>query len=100
ATGEGAGVNAAVELMAIPVSGLAPGTASFQVAEGTGVASLKEDFIVAPKGGEGGFSSGGFYSRATATLEVISGVECKLKLNIRRVDAQKLELSFTPCAGS
>jgi hypothetical protein len=98
-TGEGAGVTAPVELMAIPVSGVAPGTASFQVAEGTGVASVTEDFIVAPKGG-GEFTSGGFYPRATALLEVISGVECKLKLNLRRVDAQKLELSFTPCAGS
>jgi hypothetical protein len=96
---QGAGVNAPVELMAIPVSGIAPGVASFQVAPGTGVSSLKEDFIVAPSGG-GAFSSGGFYSRATATLEVIPATECKLKLIIRRLDPQKLELSFTPCAGS
>ncbi len=96
----GAGVNQPVELMAIRVSGVAPGTASFQIGAGTGVPSLSEDFIVAPSGGVGPFLSGGFYSRAAASLEVVGSVECQLKLNIRRLDPQKLELSFTPCAGS
>ena len=92
---EGAGVSAPVEIFSVPVTGMAPGTAHFQVAEGSGVPGLKHDFIVAPSEG-GDFLSGGDYSLAFADLDVLE--QCALQLSIQRLPSGDLELSFPLCA--
>src|SRR5262245_49071564 len=82
----GAGVNTAVELMRIPVRGLAAGRARFQVRAGTTVDGLSSDFLVAPLNDGTGWT-GGDYSAAFADLDVGGGV-CSPSL------------SFTPLSAS
>jgi hypothetical protein len=65
----GTGVSAPVELMAIPVSGLARGTTRFVVSAGTGVPQLTSDFLVSPLQGARPMT-GGRYARAYADLAV------------------------------
>ncbi|MBI3867661.1 MAG: hypothetical protein HY299_03935 [Verrucomicrobia bacterium] len=67
----GAGKDAVVELMAIPLSGLAPGKTRFSIQAGSGVAGLSADFLVAPQGG-GDPWVGGDYSVAFVDLNVTS----------------------------
>ena len=64
----GAGVNTPVELMAIPVTGLAAGQTRFRIQAGTG-GSQSSDFLVNPVGG-GAPLTGGVYSQADAVLTV------------------------------
>jgi hypothetical protein len=68
----GAGVNTPVELMSIPVTGLAGGQTRFQVQAGTG-GGLAHDFQVAPLGG-GSVLTGGNYALAEAVLTVSGGL--------------------------
>lgn len=67
----GAGVSNRVELISVPVRGLAAGQTRFSVRHGTGVATLSEDFLVAPTGG-GEFTLGGVYGAAFADLTVLA----------------------------
>jgi hypothetical protein len=66
----GAGVASPVELLVVPVTGLAPGVARFRVQAGTGVPALAEDFIVAPQGGDEAWT-GGDYTAALVDLTVV-----------------------------
>jgi hypothetical protein len=66
----GAGVQAPVELLRIPVTGVAPGKTRFLVRHGSGVPGLSQDFIVAPTSGDG-FFSGGDYTGAFVDLTVV-----------------------------
>lgn len=66
----GAGKDAPVDLLVVPVTGLAPGWTSFRIQPGTGVTNLAADFIVAPSGG-GDPWLGGDYSVATVNLLVV-----------------------------
>lgn len=94
----GAGVNAPVELMRIPVTGAAAGRTRFAVAAGTGV-PLDADFIVAPIGG-GDFYRGGSYATAFVDLQVTGGAACAPVLQIARLaGGTQARLTFTPCAG-
>ena len=65
----GAGVSAPVELMAIPVTGVAAGQTRFRIQAGTG-AGLSADFLVAPASG-GEPLTGGNYALAEASLTVL-----------------------------
>src|SRR5260221_2055382 len=47
----GAGVNAPVELMSIPITGTAVGQTRFQVQAGSGVPQMSSEFLVAPARG-------------------------------------------------
>lgn len=98
----GAGTTNAVELMAIPVSGLVAGQTRFLVQMGTGVA-LSSDFQVAPKGGGPPFV-GGDYTLAFADLTVTTSASCNPQLRVVRLaggggSGGTLQLTFTPCAG-
>lgn len=74
----GAGTTNAVELLAIPLTGLRVGQTSFRVQHGTGVPNLSEDFIVAPQGG-GNPSTGGDYTLAQIGLNVVSNATTGVK---------------------
>jgi hypothetical protein len=65
----GTGVNTPVELLNVPVQGLAVGQTTFSIDPGSGVSGLAEDFIVAPLGG-GDPLIGGVYDAATVQLQV------------------------------
>ncbi len=94
----GAGVNAPVELMRIPVNGLAVGQTRFVIQPGTG-AGLSTDFLVAPIGG-GAPYEGGSYAVAFADLQVTAGSLCNPVLQIVRLaGGTQARITFTPCAG-
>ena len=94
----GAGVNAPVELMRIPVNGLAVGQTRFVIQPGTG-AGLSTDFLVAPIGG-GDPYVGGSYAAAFADLQVTAGSICAPVLQISRLaGGTQARVTFTPCAG-
>jgi len=67
----GAGRDAAIELMSIPITGLVAGRTRFRVQAGTGEPTLTSDFYVAPSAG-GDPYVGGDYANAFADLEVTS----------------------------
>ncbi len=95
----GAGRDAPVELMAIPITGLTQGRTRFSARAGSGAPQLSEDFIVAPLGG-GEPLTGGDYSLAQADLNVI----CVLRLTTARLtnavgQTTGVRLSFTLCPG-
>lgn len=94
----GAGVSNAVELMSIPVNGLAAGRTRFLVAAGSGVPALSTDFLVALRNG-GAAASGGDYSGAFADLEVVGTSACQVQLQIAPPANNRIQLTFTPCAG-
>lgn len=99
----GPGVDTPVELMAIPVMGVAPGTAQFSVRAGTGIPELAADFLVAPSGG-GEPLIGGNYSGAAIDLVVTDAVVCDdIQLSISRIGTggpgEELNLTFMPCPG-
>ena len=99
----GAGTNPPVELLRIPVTGLAAGQTRFGVRHGTGQPSLSQDFIVAPKEGDE-FLYGGDYSSAFVNLTVIPGVSGSITcLSISHTNLSaslhKVTLNFCPAAG-
>jgi hypothetical protein len=95
----GAGVNAPVELMRIPVTGVATGRTLFSVAAGSGVPQLETDFFVAPLGG-GDPYLGGSYTTAFADLQVTGGAACAPVMQIARLaGGTQARLTFTPCVG-
>lgn len=95
----GAGVTNAVELMRIPITGVAAGQARFSITAGTGVPQLESDFFVAPVGG-GDPYLGGLYSGAVVDLQVTGGSACNPVLQIIRLpNGTQAQLSFTPCPG-
>ena len=99
----GAGVSNRVELMSIPVIGLAVGQTRFGVARGTGVANLSEDFLVASTGG-GSFMTGGDYSTALANLTVLAASSNAINcLTITQTalagGANQVSVQFCPLAG-
>ena len=96
----GTGVSTPVELMSIPVTGLAAGKTRFLVQAGSG-AALSADFQVAPTGG-GAAYIGGDYSAAFADLSVTSSIPCALNLTVIRLSGSggpggTFQLSFSPC---
>jgi hypothetical protein len=98
----GAGVNAPVELTAIPVNGVSAGQTRFRVQAGTG-AGLSSDFLVAPAGG-GVPLTGGSYSQAEASLTVITGpaipnVRVSLSATNAAGGARGVTLNFPTTAG-
>lgn len=95
----GAGVNAAVELMAIPVTGLVAGQTRFRVQAGTGV-GLSSDFLVATNGG-GAPLTGGNYSLAEAVLTVAGAVNITVSMSVTNAagGAKGVTLSFPTPAG-
>jgi hypothetical protein len=96
----GAGTTNPVELLSVPVSGLAPGTTRFLVQAGTGVPQMSSDFLVAPKGG-GQPYVGGDYSAAFVDLIVLNPAPCAPLLHIAPLSGPgpgaTLLLTFTPC---
>lgn len=96
-----AGVASAVELVAIPVAGNAPGLTEFRVQAGTGVPLMSADFIVAPLGG-GDALVGGDYAGARAVLEVLA-TPCEITVGCRLQDrsnpASDLVLTYNLCPG-
>jgi hypothetical protein len=95
-----AGVAAPVELMAIPVTGVAPGHTRFQVQGGNGLPLT--DFLVAIDEFSD-LATGGDYSAAVADLDVVGSV-CSILLHIAPLaisggPGQRLALTFTPCPG-
>ena len=95
----GAGVGSPVELMRIPVTGIAAGQTRFLIAAGSGVPQLETDFFVAPLGG-GEPYLGGSYSSAFADLQVTGGAACAPVLQVTRLPGgTQARLTFTPCAG-
>lgn len=95
----GAGVANPVELMRIPVTGLAAGQVRFAVRAGTSVPELSADFIVAPLGG-GDPVFGGSYTTAFADLQVVTGDTCSPVLQLTRLaGGTTARLTFTPCPG-
>jgi hypothetical protein len=96
----GAGTTNKVELMAIPVTGLAAGQTRFLVQSGTTVFELF-DFIVAPAGGRPNPKIGGIYSAAFADLTVIKTTgPCSIQLAVGHPAPNgAIQLTFTPCAG-
>jgi hypothetical protein len=94
----GAGVTAPVELMSIPVTGVAAGHTRFQVQAANGLAL--NDFLVAMAGSS--VVTGGDYSIASADLDVVEST-CPILLQIAPVGiagpGQRLALTFTPCPG-
>ena len=100
----GAGTNSPVELLRIPVTGLAAGQTRFGVRAGSGAPSLSQDFIVAPLDG-GAPMTGGDYSAAFANLTVLNAsapaaVTC-LTLTHTNLGGglRKITLNFCPVAG-
>jgi len=94
----GAGTSNAVELMSIPVTGLAAGQTRFLVQAGSGVPLMSSDFLAVPKSGGQPFV-GGDYSAAFVDLIVTSSSACALQLHIASLAGSRLQLTFTPCAG-
>jgi len=99
----GAGVASPVELMAIPVTGLAAGQTRFQVRAGSGVPQLSSDFLVNPLAGSTPLT-GGDYSAANVDLRVGSAPACAINLQLTPLGGnaglgQRLLLSFVPCPG-
>lgn len=95
----GAGVNDAVELMRIPITGVAAGQTRFSISAGTGVPQLEADFFVAPIGG-GDPYLGGLYTGAVVDLQVTGGSACNPVLQISRLpNGTQALISFTPCSG-
>ena len=95
----GAGTSNRVELLSVPVTGLAVGTTLFQVQAGTGQPDLSSDFLVAPKGG-GQPYIGGDYSAALVNLNVITSAPCTPQLHVTDLSPGPggfLLLTFTPC---
>lgn len=97
-----AGVNAPVELMAIPITGAAVGQTRFRIQAGTG-AGLSADFLVAPLGG-GAPLTGGNYALAEASLTVLPGVNLprpRVFLSVTNAagGAKGITLNFTVTAG-
>ncbi len=68
----GAGLDAPVELMTIPITGLAVGQTRFEVQAGTGVPELSADFLVAVTNAPDPLT-GGDYSAASVDLTVLLG---------------------------
>ena len=93
-----AGVSNAVELMSIPVTGLAAGRTRFLVGAGSGVAQLSTDFLVALRNG-GAPGVGGDYAAAVADLQVLGSGACQVQLQIAPVANNRMQLTFAPCAG-
>ena len=91
-----AGKGTPVELLRVEVTALALGTAEFTARAGTTVANLAEDFLVARLGGGAPFT-GGDYSAATATLDIIDidGISFEMA----RQPNGDVQLSFLPVAG-
>jgi len=99
----GAGTTNAVELMSIPVNGVAIGQTRFLVQAGSGVALMSSDFQAAPKGG-GPPYVGGDYAAAFIDLTVSNSAPCLLQLQATRLACGggpngTLQLTFTPCPG-
>jgi hypothetical protein len=96
----GAGIATPVELMSIPISGVAVGKTRLQVAAGSTVPQMGIDFLVAPKPGSTA-SQGGDYSAAIADLQVIgSSNDCQIQLQIvPKANNTQFQLTFTPCPG-
>jgi hypothetical protein len=99
----GAGTDAPVELIAIPVTGQVNGTSTFRVQAGTLVPSLSADFLVAPEGG-GDPLIGGDYSQATLQLQVggsVSDPELELDQPVfEPADGQnRITIQFPVAAG-
>lgn len=84
----GAGVNAPVELMAIPVTGTAAGQTRFRIQASTG-AGLSSDFLVAPVSGTQPLT-GGNYASAEVSLTVLPGAN---------IPTPRVSLSATNAAG-
>lgn len=98
----GAGVNAPVELMAIPVSGASPGQTRFRIQAGTG-APLSSDFLVVPVG-SGDPLTGGNYSLAEASLTVLAsptipGVRLSMSVTNAPGGAKGVTLTFPTSGG-
>ena len=70
----GAGKDAVVELMSIPLSGLSPGKTRISLRPGSGVSGLTADFLVAPLSG-GDPWTGGEYSTAFVDLVVTGSTQ-------------------------
>ena len=96
----GAGVNAPVELVAIPITGVTNGQTSFQVQAGSG-AALSSDFRVARIGG-GAPLIGGNYSAAQVVLTVgASFPKGPLSISVTNAEggARGVTLTFPPPSG-
>ena len=96
----GAGVTNPVELISIPVTGLAGGKTRFLVQAGSG-AGLSYDFLVATTNNPSGYT-GGDYTAAFADLTVTSSIPCALNLTVIRLAGSggpggTFQLSFSPC---
>lgn len=97
----GAGVSNRVELFNLPVRGVSPGTARFQVRPGSGASGLATDFLVAPKV-PGDPWSGGDYAEAVVALEVVGTLgPVVLSIATEPLDAtrRRVILSFQPTGG-
>lgn len=100
----GAGTNPAVELLRIPVTGLAVGQTRFGVRAGTSAPALNDDFIVAPLDG-GAYLSGGDYTAAFTNLTVVSApasaaITCLTIAYTNLSSSQhRITLNFCPVSG-
>jgi hypothetical protein len=99
----GAGTSNAVELMSIPVTGVAIGKTRFMVQAGSGVPQLSSDFQVAPKGG-GAPLLGGNYTAALIDLSVTNSTPCEIQLHVAPLangggPNGTLRLTFGLCPG-
>jgi hypothetical protein len=98
----GAGRDSAVELLSMPVKGVAAGKAMIKVQAGTGE-DLAEDFIVAPLGGGEDPLTGGDYSNAQIELQVSGNIQAPRLTIVLGRNAQtqnpEVTLKFTPAAG-
>jgi hypothetical protein len=93
-------VNAPVELMAIPITGLASGQTRFQIQAGTG-SDLSSDFQVVPISG-GAPLTGGNYSAAQVVLTVAPGApKGPLSISVTNASggARGVTLTFPPPSG-
>jgi hypothetical protein len=98
-----AGHDAPVELLTVPLKGLAPGMATLRVRAGSRVSELSADFLVALKG-DGEPLAGGNYDAATVAVEISNGaVVCTSSMVIARSAAglgpSGVTLTFAPCVG-
>jgi hypothetical protein len=98
----GAGVNAPVELMAIPVTGAATGQTRFRIQAGTG-AGLSSDFLVAPVSGSEPLT-GGNYALAETSLTVLAGatvpsIRVSMTVTNAAGGAKGVTLNFPTVAG-
>jgi len=94
-----AGVTNPVELIRIPIVGVAAGQTLFSLRHGTGQPGLSQDFLVASNGGSG-FMTGGDYTAAQAALTVVGGatgpVTC-LTLTQTNLGANQTRVTLTFC---